>query len=204
MGIAYPYGNIHHDQSNTLFLNEKIAPSPRRLEREYGIFPPNWKRTISWTRPPLLCRTKLQYRILRLSSTLADAEFLAGIHILEAEATWPRRPGRQLRISRTGHVMIESRCRVFGILEVRVGTVMCKWHFFFVAPVSTTRTSLYLFGGDCHSNSNRRWTVNSRQVSNVIYHEIHLYSRSLQNSSVPPLCTSHMESRLRFGLLTWP
>lgn len=31
--------------------------------------------------------------------------------------------------------------------------------------------------------------MNSRQVSNVIYHEIHLYSRSLQNSSVPPLCT---------------
>lgn len=117
MGIAYPYGNIHHDQSNTPFSNEKIARSPLRLEREYGIFPPNWKRTISWTRPPLLCRTKLQYRILRLSSTLADAETLEGVHILEAEATWPRRPGRQLRISRIGHVMIESRCRVSGILE---------------------------------------------------------------------------------------
>lgn len=46
--------------------------------------------------------------------------------------------------------------------------------------------------------------MNSRQVSNVIDHEIHLHSRSLQNSSVPPLCTSHMESRLRFGLPTWP
>lgn len=31
--------------------------------------------------------------------------------------------------------------------------------------------------------------MNSRQVSNVIDHEIHLYGRSLQNSSVPPLCT---------------
>lgn len=130
MGIAYAYGNIHHDQCNTLFFNAKIARVPLRLVREYGIFPPNWKRTISWTRPPLLCGPRLQYRILRLSSTLADAETLEGIHILEAKATWPRRPCRQLRISRIGHVMIESRCRVFGTLEVRVGTIMCKWHFF--------------------------------------------------------------------------
>lgn len=146
MGIAYAYGNIHHDLSNTPFYDEEIARSPLRLEREYGIFPPNWKRTISCTRPPLLCRTRLQYRILRLSSTLADAETLEGIHILEAEATWPRRPGRQLRISRIGHVMIESRCRVFGILEVRVGTIMCKWHFFCGPSLHHSYTLLLIRG----------------------------------------------------------